>query len=58
MDFDPHSRGGGGLCRGFRCRRYSGIVRQCFADEVARETTNNNVFAQFRDFALTNSLIV
>ena len=23
---------------------------QCFADEVAREAANNNVFAQFRDF--------
>ena len=31
-------------------RRHSGIVRQRFADQVAGETANHNVFAQFRDF--------
>jgi hypothetical protein len=29
--------------------RYRGIVCQCFADEVARETANNNVLPEFRD---------
>ena len=39
----------GDLGSGFRSWGDSGIVCQCFADEVARKAANNNVLAQFRD---------